>query len=182
MEDSSRWPLVYYVLPCIALLLLFMLLAMGLRIDPKHVPSPLIGQPLPAFELPRLADAKARFSTDDFGGQVVLFNVWASWCVSCRIEHPLLQELATTGQATIYGLNYKDEREAALQWLEMHGNPYTASGWDRNGRIGIDLGVYGVPETYVVSNGVIRYKHVGPLDQNIWEKAIKPLLNVRTAP
>ncbi len=166
----------YYGLPLVALLLLFVLLLAGLRLDPKLVPSPLIGQPVPTFDLSRLTATDARLTNADLGGGAVLFNVWASWCVSCRIEHPLLQELAATGQATIYGLNYKDERAAALQWLTVHGNPYTASGWDRDGRIGIELGVYGVPETYVVADGIIRYKHVGPLDTAVWETKIKPLL------
>lgn len=151
------------------------LLAYGLTLDPRKIPSPLIDKPLAPFTLPVLSDPKRRVGPADLRGRVYLLNVWASWCVACRQEHPLLNELAETGAVTIIGLNYKDERADALAWLNALGDPYELSLSDRDGRIGIELGVYGVPETFVIdANGVIRYKHVGPLTVDALRTNILP--------
>ena len=157
-------------------LLLVALLAVGLTRNPREVPSPLVGKPAPAFELPRLADG-ARFSNADMRGKVWLLNVWASWCVSCRDEHPVLVAFAKTKRAPLVGLNYKDQRDDALKWLARYGDPYQLSVVDANGRIGIDYGVYGVPETYVIDrSGVIRYKQIGPVTPDVLREKILPLI------
>jgi len=157
--------------------LLVLLLAIGLHLDPREVPSPLIDKPAPAFELPQLDQPAEKLSPEALRGKVWLLNVWASWCVSCRDEHPLLVQLSRTKAVPIYGLNYKDSRDDALAWLKQFGNPYVASAVDADGRIGIDYGVYGVPETYVIDrNGVIRYKQIGPVTRETIEQKILPLV------
>lgn len=157
--------------------LLVALLAVGLRLDPRTVPSPLIGKPAPAFELPLLAAPDKTFSQKDMAGQVWILNVWASWCPPCLVEHPVITKLAQSGIAPVIGLNYKDTREDALPWLKRNGDPYRLSVFDAAGRIGIDYGVYGVPETYVIDRqGVIRYKHIGPVTPEVAEKKIAPLV------
>ena len=157
--------------------LLVVLFLVGLQKDPKKVPSPFIGKPAPAFELPRLRQPQQRLDQTAFLGKVSLFNVWASWCAACRQEHPFLVELARQGSVPIYGLNYKDQREDALRWLDTLGDPYTASGHDLKGDVGIDYGVYGVPETFVIDRqGIIRYKHIGPIDARAWQETILPLI------
>jgi cytochrome c biogenesis protein CcmG, thiol:disulfide interchange protein DsbE len=136
----------------------------GLYLNPREVPSPLIGKPAPAFTVAQLGEQGKMFSPADMKGKVWLLNVWASWCVACRQEHPLLVELGKSGVVPVVGLQYKDEPEAGLAWLREHGNPYVLSAQDRDGRVGIDFGVYGVPETFVIDrNGIIRHKHIGPL-------------------
>jgi cytochrome c biogenesis protein CcmG, thiol:disulfide interchange protein DsbE len=153
------------------------LLAIGLTLNPREVPSPLIGKPAPAFELPLLHEPDMRFSQKDMLGRVWILNVWASWCPPCLIEHPIVSELARSGLAPVVGLNYKDAREDALPWLSRNGDPYKISVQDAAGRIAIDYGVYGVPETYVIDrDGVIRFKHVGPLTPEVAERRIRPLL------
>jgi cytochrome c biogenesis protein CcmG/thiol:disulfide interchange protein DsbE len=153
------------------------LLAVGLRLNPREVPSPLIGKPAPAFELPLLDAPDKTFSQKDMLGTVWILNVWASWCPPCLVEHPVVSELANSGIAPVVGLNYKDTREDALPWLKRNGNPYKLSVYDAAGRIAIDYGVYGVPETYVIDQkGVIRYKHIGPLTPEIAEKKLRPLV------
>lgn len=166
-----------YLLPLIVFAVLVGFLAVGLRLDPKEVPSPLIGKPAPAFSLPQLQAPEKQFAPVDLKGQVWLFNVWASWCVSCRQEHPVLLALAKQKRITIVGLNYKDERGAALAWLKEHGgDPYALSAVDAEGRVGINWGVYGVPETFLIDQqGVIRYKHIGPLTPEALEQKILPL-------
>lgn len=150
-------------------------LAVGLNLNPRDVPSPLIGKPAPAFRLSRLADAGVQIGPEDLRGKVWLLNVWASWCVSCREEHPVMLELARSGAVPLIGLNYKDEREAGLKWLAQHGDPYLASAYDRDGRVGIDYGVYGVPETFVIDKaGVIRLKHTGPVTPQALRDVILP--------
>ncbi|HUJ87162.1 MAG TPA: DsbE family thiol:disulfide interchange protein [Burkholderiales bacterium] len=152
-------------------------LAVGLRLDPREVPSPLIDKPAPAFTLPELVDPQRTFSEKDMRGKVWLLNVWASWCVSCREEHPVLVEFSKRNIVPVYGLNYKDDRKDALAWLATFGDPYTMSIMDRDGRIGIDYGVYGVPETYVIDKqGVIRYKQIGPVTPEILAAKIVPLV------
>ncbi len=153
------------------------LLAVGLKLNPREVPSPLINQIAPAFQLPRLDDPQARLSPQDLRGQVWMLNVWASWCVSCRQEHPLLVSLAQTGRVRLYGLNYKDQRDAAQAWLVRHGNPYVHSMSDTEGLVGIDYGVYGVPETFVIDKaGVIRHKHIGPITPQALRDVLLPLV------
>ncbi len=146
--------------------------------NPRDIPSPLVGKPVPVFSLPSLKVADAQVTNADLTAPgVSLFNVWASWCVACRQEHPFLMELSRRGEIPIFGLNYKDERDDAIAWLKRFGDPYTASGYDREGRVGIDWGVYGVPETFVVDrNGTIRYKHIGPVTEKAWREKILPVI------
>jgi len=153
------------------------LLYAGLYLNPREVPSPLIDTPAPAFSLPQLHDTGKTLSRQDLLGKVYLLNVWASWCVSCRDEQPVLMQLAQTKQVEMYGLNYKDQRADALRWLEIFGNPYVASVSDMDGRVGIDWGVYGVPETFVIDRGgVIRYKHIGPVTPADLDTKLMPLV------
>jgi len=166
-----------FLLPLAAFLVLVGFLAVGLNLNPREVPSPLVGKPAPAFDLPQLAAPDKRFATKDMQGKVWLLNVWASWCVSCRQEHPLLVELGKAGIVPIVGLNYKDQRADGLGWLRQHGDPYVLSAFDLDGRVGIDYGVYGVPETYVIDKaGVIRYKQIGPVTPESLEQKILPLV------
>jgi cytochrome c biogenesis protein CcmG/thiol:disulfide interchange protein DsbE len=164
-------------IPLASFILIVGLLAYGLKLDPKKVPSPLIGKPAPAFSLARL-DAPAQSVTQkDLLGQVWVLNVWASWCVSCRAEHEVITVLSKQKLAAVIGLNYKDEPPAARQWLEQFGDPYTTSIIDADGRVGIDWGVYGVPETFVIDrDGFIRYKHIGPVTMESLESELLPIL------
>lgn len=165
-------------LPLGVFALLVGLLYVGLSLDPKRVPSPFIDKPAPEFEVTQLHNADLVFNNELFKGKVSLFNVWATWCVSCRQEHPVLVELAKTGKVDIYGLNYKDERNAAQRWLKQFGNPYVASAFDADGRVGIDWGVYGVPETFVIDkNGIVRHKHIGPVSWQDLTQDILPLID-----
>jgi cytochrome c biogenesis protein CcmG/thiol:disulfide interchange protein DsbE len=157
--------------------LLVLLLAIGLSLNPREVPSPLIGKAAPTFSLPRLDRPAEKLSPEALRGQVWMLNVWASWCAPCREEIPVLMALARTKTVPIYGLNYKDKRDDALALLARFGDPYVASAIDADGRIGIEYGVYGVPETYVIDRaGVIRLKHVGPVTREIVEKKIMPVI------
>ena len=166
-----------FLVPLAILVVLVAFLAVGLNLNPREVPSPLIDKPAPAFQLARLDDPAQAVRLDDLRGQVWLLNVWASWCVACLDEHPVLLEFSRSSPVPIYGLNYKDQREAAVAWLGKHGNPYTASIVDANGRVGIDYGVYGVPETFLIDrDGVIRYKHIGPLTARVLNEKIVPLI------
>ena len=166
-----------FLLPLALFGVLALFLAKGLSLNPREVPSPLIGKPAPAFALPRLDDASVTIRRDDLLGKVWVLNVYASWCVPCRQEHPLLVDMARRQVAPIYGLNYKDTKDAANRFLNQLGNPYVASIVDADGRVGIDYGVYGVPETFVVDKqGVIRYKHIGPLNPEVVANKIEPLL------
>lgn len=166
-----------FVTPLGIFLLLVVLLGVGLTLNPRQVPSPLVDKPVPAFELATVLDPEQRFSQEDLRGRVSLLNVWATWCVPCRDEHPVLVGIAGRGDAVIYGLNYKDKREEARAWLEALGDPYEKSGYDPTGRAGIDLGVYGVPETFIIdADGTIVYKHIGPFDDKIWREQLLPLV------
>nr|VFK60144.1 MAG: cytochrome c biogenesis protein CcmG, thiol:disulfide interchange protein DsbE [Candidatus Kentron sp. TUN]VFK69403.1 MAG: cytochrome c biogenesis protein CcmG, thiol:disulfide interchange protein DsbE [Candidatus Kentron sp. TUN] len=157
---------------------LIALLWAGLGHDPRLVPSPLVGKSLPAFELPRLRNPKTTLNASDFSGKVSLLNVWATWCVSCRMEHGFLMKLAKTGEIPIFGLNYKDDRATAVVWLDRKGDPYTANIYDPEGDLGLDLGVYGTPESFIINaEGVIAYKHVGPITHGIWQDEILPLIH-----
>ena len=149
----------------------------GLGLNPREVPSPLVGKPAPAFQLTRLDDPAQTVGRNDLLGKVWMLNVWASWCAPCREEHPLVIDIARRKLVPVYGLNYKDQTQAARGWLANLGDPYTATLVDTNGRVGIDFGVYGVPETFIIDRqGVIRYKHTGPLTVEVVRKRIEPLL------
>jgi len=166
-----------YLIPLVLFVVLVIFLAIGLGRDPHEVPSPLIGKAAPTFQLPQLKDPGKSFSAQQMRGKVWLLNVWASWCVSCREEHPLLLDYARSAAVPIYGLNYKDKREDALDWLEQLGDPYVLSAADEDGRVAIDYGVYGAPETYLIDrDGVIRFKQVGAVTPEIWERKILPLV------
>ncbi|MDT4956061.1 MAG: cytochrome c biosis protein CcmG, thiol:disulfide interchange protein DsbE [Acidobacteriota bacterium] len=166
-----------FILPLALFLVLVVFLAIGLSRDPHEIPSPLVDKPAPAFALPVLSDPQQSFKLQEMRGKVWLLNAWASWCVACREEHPVLLELSRSGVVPIYGLDYKDERQDALAWLDEFGNPYTQVLSDADGRVGIDYGVYGVPETFVIDrNGVIRYKQIGPITEEALEKKIIPLV------
>jgi len=166
-----------YLIPLAIFGLLVAFFAVGLTRDPRQVPSPLVDKPAPAFKLAQLHEPQSVFTPEDMKGKVWLLNVWASWCVSCRIEHPLLVELAKQRVVPIVGLNYKDKREDGTQWLKKFGDPYALSAYDIDGRVGIDYGVYGAPETFVIDKqGVIRYKQIGPITPEALEKKILPLI------
>ena len=166
-----------YLLPLVVFGVLIGFLGVGLTLNPREVPSPLVNKPAPAFSLPQLEQPAIMLSPQDLRGKVWLLNVWASWCVSCRQEHPVLLDLAKSGKVAIYGLNYKDQRGDALAWLANFGNPYRLSLSDTDGLVGIDYGVYGVPETFVVDkNGVIRYKQIGPVTPEALRDKILPLV------
>lgn len=169
--------MIKYVIPLAVFILLVIFLSIGLQKDPKLVPSPLIGKPAPAFELPVLDNPANTIGKQHMLGKVWLLNVWASWCVACRSEHPLMNVLARQKLVDIIGLNYKDKPEDARRWLAQLGNPYVVSAMDRDGRVGIDWGVYGVPETFVVDKkGIIRYKQIGPVTQDVLQNEIIPLI------
>jgi len=171
-----------FLIPIGMFALLGLLLAYGLKLDPRRIPSPLVDKPLPAFSLPTLENPKRTIANTDLLGKVVLINVWASWCVACKQEHPVLLGLARDKQVQLIGLNYKDKREDATQMLKAEGNPYDVIIVDADGRVGIDWGVYGVPETFVVDKqGVIRYKQIGPITPEAWEQTLLPLIRKLSA-
>jgi cytochrome c biogenesis protein CcmG/thiol:disulfide interchange protein DsbE len=166
-----------FILPLALFVVLVGFLAVGLRLDPREVPSPLIGKPAPAFALTRLDNADQTIRREDMLGKVWMLNVWASWCAACREEHPHLVAFARTKAMPILGLNYKDTRKDGLGWLARFGNPYDASLFDVDGRVGIEFGVYGVPETFVIDKqGVIRFKQIGPITPEILQTRVVPLL------
>jgi cytochrome c biogenesis protein CcmG, thiol:disulfide interchange protein DsbE len=166
-----------YLLPLGVFVIIGAFLAIGLGLNPRLLPSPLLGKPVPEFELPMLEAPAKRVSHTDLHGQVSMVNIWASWCVSCRREHALLVELVQRHGVQLYGINYKDERDSALAYLRQGGNPYRWNAHDLDGRVGIDWGAYGTPETYVIDReGRIRYKHVGPLTRDRLDREILPLL------
>jgi len=165
-----------FLVPLAVFTLLVGFLAAGLTLNPREVPSPLVGKAAPAFDLPLLSEPGRRFVPADMRGKVWLLNVWASWCVSCRDEHPVLIGLSKKGVLPILGLNYKDKGDEAQRWLKQFGDPYQFSVVDADGRTGIDYGVYGVPETYLIdAEGVIRFKQIGPLTPAILEQKVLPL-------
>ncbi len=161
-------------LPLILFVVLAAFLFRGLSLDPQALPSALIDRPLPEFSLPVLGQERL-IGKGDLIGEAALLNVWATWCVSCRVEHPYLLQIAQEG-VPIYGLNYKDDDAAAARWLADLGDPYRANIADREGSLGLDLGVYGAPETYLVdAEGVVRYRHVGVVDERVWQTILQPL-------
>ena len=166
-----------YLIPLCLFLVLVVFLAIGLTRNPNELPSALLDKPAPTFRLPQLKEPGKTFSAEDMRGKVWMLNVWASWCIACRDEHPYLFEYQKSGAVPIYGLNYKDRREDALGWLGELGDPYLLSAVDLDGRVAIDYGVYGAPETYIVDKkGTIRLKHVGPVTPDVWSKTILPLV------
>ena len=165
------------LIPLALFLVLAGFLFVGLSRDPREVPSPLIGRPAPAFNAPLLADASQHLRPEDLRGQPWVLNVWASWCGACRDEHPVLLAWAKTAPVRLIGLNYKDQRLDGLGWLRQLGDPYERSIFDPDGRIGLDFGVYGVPETFVIdAQGVVRLKHIGPVTPEVLRTKIEPLL------
>ena len=166
-----------YLIPLAIFLVLVVFLAIGLTRNPQELPSALIDKPAPTFRLPQLKQPDKTFSAADMRGKVWMLNVWASWCVACRDEHPFLFEYQKSGAVPIYGLNYKDRPEDALGWLSELGDPYLLSAVDLDGRVAIDYGVYGAPESYIIDkSGTIRMKHVGPVMPEVWQKKILPLV------
>ena len=167
-----------YLLPLGVFIGLAVFLAIGLNRDPREVPSPFVGKPAPQFSAPLLEQPGVVRKRDDMLGKVWMLNVWASWCAPCREEHPLLVEYARgAGAVPIVGLNYKDKPDAATRWLVQLGNPYAESLVDPDGRIGIDYGVYGVPETFLIDKGgVVRLKHIGPLTPEAMREKVLPML------
>jgi cytochrome c biogenesis protein CcmG, thiol:disulfide interchange protein DsbE len=166
-----------FIIPLILFIVLAVFLALGLKGKPGEIPSPLLNKPAPAFSAPKLNAPNEKLSQADLRGKVWLFNVWASWCVSCGAEHPVINQLAQQQAAIIVGLNYKDDPDAAKKWLETLGNPYNDSVMDADGRIGIDWGVYGVPETFVMDKqGNVRYKHTGPVTEEDVQQIFLPLI------
>ena len=166
-----------YLIPLAVFLVLVVFLAIGLTRNPQELPSALINKPAPEFRLSQLKDPSKTFSAADMRGKVWMLNVWASWCIACRDEHPYLFQYAQSGVVPLVGLNYKDKREDALAWLEDLGDPYSLSAVDLDGRVGMDYGVYGAPESYIIDkSGTIRLKHVGPVTPDVWSKKVLPLI------
>jgi len=166
-----------FLIPFALFIFLLIMLGLGLRLNPHEVPSPLIGKPAPGFQLSQLQAPDKFITPQELKGQVWLLNVWASWCVSCRLEHAALMDLASQHRVTMIGLNYKDTRLNGINALRELGNPYQVSGFDENGRVGVDFGVYGVPETFVIDKaGVIRYKQIGPLTAEVITEKLLPLI------
>lgn len=176
---TDRRPLrrLLVVLPLAGTIVIGAVLAWSLTRNPREIPSALVGKPVPAFDLPAVEGRTAGLSSTDLAGEVSLVNVFASWCTACREEHPLFMVLKAEGAVPIHGLNYKDKPADAAEWLDKLGDPYTRTGADRDGRVAIDWGVYGVPETFVVSaEGRIVHKHIGPLTSRDLDKTILPLV------
>jgi cytochrome c biogenesis protein CcmG/thiol:disulfide interchange protein DsbE len=166
-----------FIFPLVIFSILVVFLWRGLSLNPREVPSPLVGKPAPQFELPKLGEPGITIKRDDLLGKVWVLNVWASWCAPCREEHPLVIAFAKRSGIPVYGLNYKDQTAAATTWLAQLGNPYAATLVDAQGKVGIDWGVYGVPETFVVDKaGVIRMKHIGPLTDTAIRTKLEPLV------
>lgn len=175
MSIGSR-RLGWRIMPIMVFILLSFFLWRGLSLDPHHLPSVQIGKALPPFKVKQLLNPDATLSPKDLARQVALLNVWASWCNACTEEQAFMMQLARDG-VPIYGLNYKDDTKDAQDWLEQWGNPYRLIGQDKQGRVAIDLGVYGAPETFVIDKkGIIRYRHVGVINQQVWVNTIAPLM------
>ena len=161
------------LLPLAVFAVLIPVFIIGLTKDPRQLPSPFIDEPAPEFSLPSLTEPEETVGSSDYAGKYALINVWATWCVGCRQEHNFLMELSRSQDVPIYGINWRDDRDEALRWLQALGDPYVASGFDADGRVGIDWGVYGAPETFLVNaDGIVLHKHLGPLDATAWELAV----------
>lgn len=170
-----------FAIPLVVLLVIGVFFAFGLRLDPSYVPSPLLGKPMPAFDLPSLTDPDAAIGSKDLAGKVALVNVWGTWCVECRHEHGFLVELARAGMP-IYGLNLRDDRASALSWLATLGNPYVESGFDPEGIAAVDWGVTAAPETFLIGpDGTVLFKHISPLTPQVWRRDFLPLIEQQCA-
>lgn len=164
-----------YLVPLLLVAIMIPVFIIGLNRDPSELPSPFLNKPAPEFELPRLKHPARTVGSADYAGQMVLVNVWATWCAGCRQEHAYLLKLASETDIPIYGLNWRDQRSKALAWLRELGDPYVASGFDEDGRVGIDWGVYGAPETFLISaDGIVLYKHLSPLSEMVWQRDFEP--------
>jgi cytochrome c biogenesis protein CcmG/thiol:disulfide interchange protein DsbE len=169
-----------FLIPLVIFALLIAVFVVGLGRDPSQLPSPLLEKPAPQFDLPSLLDPEQRVTTQDFNGEVALVNVWATWCVGCRQEHNFLLQLAKADVLPIYGLNWRDNGPEARRWIQQLGDPYVATAYDQDGRVGIDWGVYGAPETFLIAaDGTVLYKQLGPLSWGLWEENFVPLLEAQ---
>ncbi|WP_218139567.1 DsbE family thiol:disulfide interchange protein [Thalassotalea agarivorans] len=166
-------------LPLILFVVLAIVLYRGLSLNPQELPSALIGKPVPAFNLSSVKDKNAQFTAADLKGEIVLLNVWGTWCPGCRVEHPYLLDLAKSDRFTLYGVNYKDERSIAREWLDKLGDPYVFSLFDEMGSLGLNLGVYGAPETFIIDHhGLIRMRYAGIVDSNSWAQKFEPVVKM----
>ncbi|GAB1073717.1 MAG: DsbE family thiol:disulfide interchange protein [Shewanella algae] len=164
-------------IPLILFLLMGIFLYKGLFLNPQQLDSALEGKPVPAFQLEKLEKPGEMITNEDLKGKVSMLNVWATWCPSCKYEHPYLMQLARQNLVPIYGINYRDERALAVRELSRQGDPYTLNIYDKDGRLGLDLGVYGAPESFIVDhNGVIRYRYAGPVDMRVWKETLYPMI------
>lgn len=169
-----------FALPIVAVLIFIPFLVIGLTKDPSQLPSPFIGKSAPEFDLPSLLHSDRRVNNARFEGQMVIVNIWATWCVGCRQEHAFLNRLAAQNFIPIYGINWRDDRVEAQRWLQQLGDPYTDSGFDGDGRVGIDWGAYGAPETFLISaEGIVLYKHLGPLNESLWREHFMPYIRAQ---
>lgn len=172
--------MIRYVILIVAFASMLAILRAGLDRDPSKLPSPLIDKPAPIYELPTVRDPLATVGSKDYDGQLVLVNIWATWCVGCRQEHDYLLDLAARNVIPIYGINWRDRREDALVWLDRLGDPYVASAYDADGRVGIDWGAYGAPETFLVNrDGTILHKRIGPINEAVWQRDFLPKIVAR---
>lgn len=177
MTTGPAWRKARFAIPLVIFAAIAVFFAIGLGLNPREVPSPLIGKPVPQFELPPVKGRSLGLSAHDLKGEVSIVNIFASWCLPCREEHPFLLQLKAEGIAPIHGINYKDRPEDASRWLDALRDPYTRTGADIDGRVGIDWGVYGVPETFVVDReGRIAYKHIGPVTPKLLDETLRPLI------
>ncbi len=164
-----------FLVPLILVAVMIPVFVIGLNRDPSEIPSPLLLKPAPVFELPSLKDPNKMVGSTDYEGRLALLNVWATWCVGCRQEHDYLLKLTSEIEIPMYGLNWRDRRNDALVWLQELGDPYVASAYDDDGRVGIDWGVYGAPETFLIGrDGIILYKHISPMTEEVWQKEFQP--------
>ena len=169
-----------FMIPLVVFALLIAVFVVGLGRDPSQLPSPLLDKPAPQFDLPSLVDPEQRVTNQDFHGEVALVNVWATWCVGCRQEHNFLLQLSKADVLPIYGLNWRDNGPEARRWLQQLGDPYVATAYDEDGRVGIDWGVYGAPETFLIAaDGTVLYKQLGPLSWGVWQENFVPLLEAQ---
>lgn len=169
-----------FLIPLVAFAVLIPVFVIGLQRNPNEIPSPLLEKPAPQFSLPSLQDPEQMVGSETYAGQFALVNVWATWCAGCRQEHPFLLELARENVVPIFGLNWRDNRPEAIRWLDSLGDPYVASAFDEDGRVGIDWGVYGAPETFLVdANGIVIHKHIAPLTREVWQRDFLPLIQAQ---